>query len=544
MKLTNILKAAALAGALMCTTALTGPAFAASVPEGTALAADQTYTYRVLDTINVVDPQMVEAVEDADVVNNLFEGLYNEDKTGAPVPGVALSYDVNAEKNVYTFHLRDNAKWSNGDPVTAGDFVYGFQRAVDPVNASPYSFFLSLAAVANADEVIAGTKPVTDLGVKAIDDLTFEVTLSASLPYFVKMMAHATVFPAHRATIEKFGADWTKPENIVSNGAYKLVENSPGERVVLERNSAYWDDANTVINKVVVLSINEEDQALTRYLAGELDKTDIPTGQYPSMLEQYPNDAHSAPRLCTYYFSINMTDTAPEALKDVRVRTALSYAVDRDVIINGVLQSGQTPAYTFTPAVTSGFETPDIAYASMTQEERDAKAKELMAEAGYGPDKPLVFEYLYNTSEAHKKIATVVSQMWKEKLGVELTLIDKEFQSVLAERHKQAYQIARNAWCADYNEASTFLSLMVSSNEQNDSKYINPEVDALMLKSQTSENPNTEYKEVEALIARDVPIIPIYFYATSIMMKPAVRDFPFTNGEQIWYAKDLYKVAE
>ena len=210
MKLQAILTAARIGVALLATTALTAPVFAAEVPAGTKLAADQVFKYRVLDNIRALDPQLAEDVDTAYVVSQLFEGLYNEDALGNPVPGAAASYDVNADNTVYTFHLRD-AKWSNGDPVTAGDFVYGWQRAVDPATASTYAYYLGLVNVVNSDDIVAGKLPVTDLGVKAVDDKTLEVTLKASTPWFVKTLAHSTLFAAPKATIAKFGADWTSP---------------------------------------------------------------------------------------------------------------------------------------------------------------------------------------------------------------------------------------------------------------------------------------------------------------------------------------------
>src|SRR3954468_6960676 len=249
MKLQAIWGAAAIAATLMSATALTLPAHAADVPPGTKLAADQTFNYRVLDNINSLDPDIVEDVDTSYVVGNLFEGLYNEDAKGNPVPGAASSYDVNADYTVYTFHLRD-AVWSNGDPVKASDFVYSWERAVGPKTASNYSYFLGLAGVKNADDIVAGKQPITALGVKAIDDKTLEVDLSKPVPYFVRMTAHATLYPIPQAVVEKFGADWTKPENIVGNGAYVLAENSPGERVTVKRNPKYWDDAKTVMNTI------------------------------------------------------------------------------------------------------------------------------------------------------------------------------------------------------------------------------------------------------------------------------------------------------
>jgi oligopeptide transport system substrate-binding protein len=543
MKLKAILGAAAIAVTLMGTTALTMPAFAADVPAGTKLAADQVFNYRVLDNINSLDPDIVEDVDTSYVVGNLFEGLYNEDAKGNPVPGVAESYEANADNSVYTFHLRD-AKWSNGDPVTADDFVYSWQRAVDPKTASNYSYFPGLVGVKNADDIVAGKMPPDQLGVKAIDAKTLEVDLNTSVPYFVRSTAHATLFPIPKKVVEKLGNDWVKPENIVSNGAYVLAENTPGERVVLKRNKAYWDDAKTVLETINFLTINDSNAGVTRFLAGEVDQTDVPPGQFPTMQKQYPDQAHSVPQFCTYYFTINMRGAdgvQVDALKDVRVRQAISYAIDRDVIVNNVLQGGQKPAYFFSPPQTAGFVAPDVEMAFMTQADRDAKAKQLLTDAGYGPDKPVSFTYIYNTDVAHKQVATVVSQMLKEKLGINMTIQDMEFKSLLDMRHKYNYQMARDAWCGDYNEASTFEGLMDSTSSQNDSGYTNPDVDKLLKDAKISKDPNQQYLAVETAIAKDVPIIPIYFYAKVFLQNPAIKGWPYDNVEQVWYAKDMYR---
>lgn len=545
MKTAQTFTAAVLAVALLGATALTAPALAANVPDGTKLAAEQVFKYRVLDNINAIDPQIVEDVDTSSVVRALFEGLYNSGPDGNPVPGVAESHEVNADNTVYTFKLRENAKWSNGDPVTAHDFVYAWQRAVDPATASNYAYFVGLVGVVNADDIVAGKKQKEELGAKAIDDKTLEVTLSFSSPWFIRTLSHATLFPAPKAVVEAKGIEWTKPENIVGNGAYVLTENTPGERVVAKRNPNYWDNEHTVLEEVQWLTINDENQGLTRWRAGEVDQTDVPAGQYPALEAELPDQTHSVPQFCTYYFSVNMTDKQPNAgLKDVKVREALSLAVDRDVIVNGVLQGGQKPAYSFTHPLTAGFKMPDIPAASMTQADRDAKAVALMTEAGYSKENPLTISYIYNTSEAHKKIATVVGQMWQEKLGVTMNLQDMEFQTLLDTRHSKTYELARNAWCGDYNEASTFLSLLDSKSEQNDQGYANADVDKWLAEAKTAADPNVQYAEVEAQAAKDVPIMPIYSYAKVFMQKPDVRGWPFEDVEQNWYAKDLYKVAE
>ncbi|KPN64191.1 oligopeptide transport system substrate-binding protein [Aliiroseovarius crassostreae] len=541
--MTFTIKAALLGSAF----ALASPALAAGTHPvtGEKLADDQTFTYRVLDEHTSVDPQIVEDVTGSEIVRDLFEGLYNQDKDGNLVPGVATGFTTNEDKTVYTFTLRDNAKWSDGTPVTAGDFVYAWRRLADPATASEYQWYVEVMNLKNAGPVMAGEAPLEDLGVKAIDDHTLEVTLESSLPYFALTTTHTSTFPAPKWAIEKHGADWIKPENIVVNGAYKLTEHVANERSVRERNEMYWDNENTIIDKTVALVINDENVALTRYMAGELDRTEIPAGQYPALSQSHPKEAVVFPRLCSYYYTINVSENAPEFLKDVRVRQALSYAINRDIIVDKVLQAGQTPAYTFTPGTTAGFEVPTVEYATWTQAERNAKAAELMAEAGYGKDNPLSLTLIYNTDEAHKKTAIAVSQMWKQALGVNVSLENQEWKTFLNTRGEQNYEIARAGWCGDYNEASTFLDLVQSGSGYNDAKYSNAEVDALLKGAKTMDNPQPNYTKVEEIIAADMPLIPIYHYTEDYMLKSSIAgSWPVKNVEQNWYSKDLYKVAE
>lgn len=537
-------KISTLAALLLASSLVTAPLYAAGThPEtGEALADDQTFVYRVLDEHSSVDPQVVEDVSGSELVRDLFEGLMNQDEDGNLEPGVALHFEANDAKNVYTFTLRDDAKWSNGDAVTAGDFVYAWQRAVNPELGSPYSWFMELMSIENASAILAGEMPIGELGVSAIDDHTFQVRLTAALPYFASMTTHATTFPVHAATLEAHGNDWTKPGNIVSNGAYILTEHLPNERSVRERNTMYWNNGATIIDKVVALVINDENVALTRYMAGELDRTEIPAGQYPRLSQSNPDETTVFPRLCSYYYTINLTDTTNPALLDVRVRRALSLAVDRDIIVEKVTAGGQYPAYTFTPEATAGFNVPDVAAAVMTQAERDALAKELLAEAGYGDG--LEIELIYNTSEGHKKIAIAISQMWKQKLGVTVELANQEWKTFLETRGGQDYQIARAGWCGDYNEASTFLDLVDSNSSYNDAKYSNADVDAMLASAKTAADATDLYTKIEQMIAKDVPIIPIYHYAGNYMIDTDLKNWPVGNVEQNWYSRNLYKVAE
>ena len=532
--------------ALLSGTVLSGAAWAAGThPDtGEALADDQTFTYRVLDELSSLDPQIVEDVIGSEFARDLFEGLMSQDEDGNLVPGVATGYEVSDDKLTYTFTLRPEAKWSNGDPVTASDFVFAWRRAADPATASPYQWYMGLMSIANGEEVIAGDMPPEELGVTAIDDHTFQVTLAAPLPYFPQMTTHATTFPAPQAVIEEFGKEWTRPENIVSNGAYVLEEHLPNERSTRVRNEMYWDNENTILDKVVTLVINDENVALTRYLAGELDRTEVPAGQFPRLKEEHPDEAISFPRLCNYYYTFNLSDSGPEAFKDVNVRKALALAVDRKIITENIMAGGQPEAYTFTPEAVAGFTPPSVEMAEMTQADRDAMAKELLAEAGYGPDNPLSFDMVYNTSEAHQKVAVALSQMWKQKLGVQVELANMEWKVFLEERGNQNFELARGAWCGDYNEASTFLDLLDSDSGYNDGKYSNEEYDALLESAKTAGDTTELYTSAEQILAADMPVIPIYHYAGVYMMDSDVGNWPVNNVEQNWYSKNLYKIAE
>ncbi len=532
---------ASTAGLLLSSTALYAAGHSHPVT-GETLSDNQTFTYRLLDQFPTLDPQLNEETAGSHVIQQLFEGLLSQDSDGNIVPAIATEWEASEGNTVWTFKLRDDAKWSNGDPVVAGDFVYAWQRAANPETASPYAWYVELTEIVNAADIVAGTAAPDTLGVEAVDDHTLKVTLNTPLPYFPNMTTYATLFPAHKATIEAHGSDWTKPENMVSNGAYTLEDLVLNEYFTLEKNPTYWDADNVIIETITGKVVNDGDQALTRYEAGEFDMNDdLPAGQYPALKEKYPTQAASVPRLCSYYYAINLTDSGDPALQDVNIRQALSYAVDRDVIVDQVLKGGQTPAYNFTHSATAGFEVPEIDYGTWSQAERDAKAKELYEAAG---SPALNLELIYNTSESHKQIATVLAQMWKQKLGIETTLSNFEWQTYLDIRGNQNFDLARSAWCGDYNEASTFLDLVTTTHGANDGKYTNSEIDELMSSSKTAEDPQPNYTRVEEILADEMAIIPIYHYANAFLLDDTIKGFPYGNVENNWYVKNFYRVAE
>lgn len=510
---------------------------------GETLAEEQVFTWWQLDEHSSFDPQVAEDTMGAMHARNLFEGLLNQDADGNLIPGVAERYEASEDNKTYTFYLREDAKWSNGEQVKAGDFVFAWKRAVDPELASPYAWYMEIMSIENGGAIIAGEMDPEALGIRAIDDTTLEIKLEDALPYFPSMVTHATTFPVHPATVEEFGDEWTKPENMVSNGAYKLTTHVVNERVEMVRNENYWDNEDTIIDEVISIVVPDVNQALIRWKADEFDwLEEVPTGQFKSLQEEFPNEIFATPRLCSYYYYVNLRDDAPEFLRDERVRKALAYAIDRNVITDQILQAGQFPAYTFTPGATANFEVPDVAWANMTQEELDAEAVRLLEEAGYADG--FEVEILYNTSESHKTVATAISQMWKTKLGVDAKLNNLEWTTYLTERSEGNFELSRAGWCGDYNEASTFLDLMRSESGYNDGKYVNLEVDSLMDEAKSLADPNPNYTRVEEIIADEMAVLPIYHYTFNIALKDDVKGWPFYNVEGNWYAKDLYKVAE
>lgn len=516
-------------------------AFAADVPAGVQLAEKQTLVRNNGAEVQSLDPHKIEGVPESNVSRDLFEGLLISDVEGHPTAGVAEKWE-NKDFKVWTFHLRKNAKWSDGTPVTAHDFVYSWQRLADPKTASPYASYLQYGHIANIDDVIAGKKPTSELGVKAIDDNTFEVTLSEPVPYFYKLLVHPSVSAVPKAAIEKFGDKWTQPANIVTNGAYKLKDWVVNERIVLERNTNYWDNDKTVITQVTYLPISAEVTDVNRYRSGEIDMTynNMPIELFQKLKKEIPKEVHVDPYLCTYYYEIN-NQKAP--FTDVRVRTALKLALDRDIIVNKVKNQGDLPAYSYTPPYTDGAKLTEPAWFKMTQEQRNAEAKKLLAEAGYTADKPLSFSLLYNTSDLHKKLAIAVASIWKKNLGANVKLENQEWKTFLDTRHQGSFDVARAGWCADYNEPTSFLNTMLSDSSNNTAHYKSPAFDKLIgdtLKV-TDEAQRAElYSKAEQQLDKDSAIVPVYYYVNARLVKPWVGGYTGKDPLDNIYVKNLY----
>ncbi|MBY5993744.1 ABC transporter substrate-binding protein [Ferrimonas balearica] len=515
----------------------------ATVPEGTRLHPVQELVRGNGSEPASLDPQKVEGTTGSTITKDLFEGLVQQDADGNIIPAQATHWEVSEDNKTFTFHLREGIKWSNGDPVTAHDFVYGFRRAVDPATASRYAWYLEIATVQNASKIILGEMPPESLGAIALDERTFEVTLEKPVPYFVRMLAHQNTFPAPQKVIEEFGDQWTRPGNMVTNGAYTLEQWVVNERIVLKRSPTYWDNDGTVLDKVTYMAIVSPNTELARYKAGEVDMTlTIPLEHYKSLKQEIPDEIRTTPYLSMYYYEFN---TKVPPYDDPRVRKALSLAINREALTTYVLGQGQRPAYTFTPASVNGFEPPVVKYATWSHEQRLEEAKRLMAEAGYGPDRPLLVNLLYNTSESHKKIAIVIAQLWKP-LGVRVRLENQEWKTFLDTRNQGRFEVARAGWAGDYNEASTMLDVMLSNHGQNKGKWANAEYDAVMAKSRLvadDEERAKLYTRAEEIIAEETPVIPVYESVISRLVKSYVGGYPMNNVEDTIYSKNLYIIA-
>ena len=539
--MTNITKKSLVAAGILTALVAGNVATAAEVPAGVQLAEKQTLVRNNGSEVQSLDPHKIEGVPESNINRDLFEGLLISDVDGKPSPGVAEKWE-NKDFKVWTFHLRKDAKWSDGTPVTAQDFVYSWQRLANPNTASPYASYLQYGHIVNIDDIIAGKKPVTDLGVKALDDHTFEVTLSEPVPYFYKLLVHSSVPPVPRAAVEKFGEKWTQPANIVTNGAYKLKDWVVNERIVLERNTNYWDNAKTVINQVTYLPISSEVTDVNRYRSGEIDMTynNMPIELFQKLKKEIPNEVHVDPYLCTYYYEIN-NQKAP--FNDVRVRTALKLALDRDIIVNKVKNQGDLPAYSFTPPYTDGAKLVEPEWFKWSQEKRNEEAKKLLAEAGYTAEKPLTFDLLYNTSDLHKKLAIAAASIWKKNLGANVKLENQEWKTFLDTRHQGNYDVSRAGWCADYNEPTSFLNMVLSDSSNNTVHYKSPAFDKLIADTLkvTDEAQRSElYSKAEQQLDKDSAIVPVYYYVNARLVKPWVGGYSGKDPMDNIHVKDLY----
>ena len=487
----------------------------ASLATGLPAAAKMVYHRGNTADPETLDQHKTSTVYEANILRDLYEGLVIYDAAAQLVPGVAESWELSDDGKTYTFHLRDDAKWSNGDPVTAGDFLYSFRRIMQPETGAKYANVLY--PIAKAEKIHAGELPSSELGVRTVDTRTLEIDLDAPTPYFLELLTHQTALPVHPPSVEALGADFVRPGNMVSNGAYVLAEFVPNAHIKLTKNPEFHDADQVRIDTVYYYPTEDRSAALRRFQAGELDSNnDAPVEQVAWMRENLGDQFRVAPYLGTYYYAVN---TSKPPFDDPRVRRALSMVIDREFLAEEIWGGTMVAAYSFVPPGIANYGEPAYAdYRTMGMIDREEAAAALLSEAGYGPDHPLKVEIRYNTAENHKNTALAIADMW-QPLGVEVSLLNSDAATHFAVlRDKGDFDVARAGWIADYNDPQNFLFLVESDNGGfNYANYANPEYDALMDKAaaETDLDKRAELLfEAEKIFMRDLPFIPLLYYGS------------------------------
>jgi oligopeptide transport system substrate-binding protein len=469
-----------------------------------------------------LDPQRAEDAFSYDVLRDLYEGLTASTPAGEVIPATATSWRVDDDGKRYLFQLRREARWSNGDPVVAADFVEGFRHALDPATVSGAADLLR--AIENAPAILLGQLPVDRLGVRAVGEYSLEIRLSHPVPFFADILTNTVASPVHRTSLTKPGG-FSTPGTTISNGPYVLAGFSPGAQLHLARNPHYWDASAVAFDEVHYKFVADENVEFMRFRADELDVTNtVPEQRFQELLAAPGSGLQHRATLATFYFTFN-TDQGP--LRGKReLREALSLVVDREAITALVTRAGQVPAYALVPDGTWNYTPARYAWEKDSQQQRVARAVSLYSAAGYSATHPLRLRLLYNENELVQRVCIAIAAMWKEALGVEAELIQMEFKAYLAARADPAqWDVVRVGWTADYNDASTFLDTMSVGSPQNFGRWSSAEYAGLMKSAAAEGNPDRRrdtLQQAESLMLNDYPLLPVYFYVTRRLVQPHI----------------------
>ncbi len=492
-----------------------------------------------------LDPHIATGVPEHHIISSLMEGLVHKDgETLEPRPGVAKSWDISADGRVYTFYLRQDARWSNGDSHNAHDYVWSWWRALQPALGNLYAYMYF--PIANAKAYYDGEiSDFSQVGVKALDDYVLQVTLTEPIPYFLQLLDHYSTYPVHRATVEKFGkADqrgtrWTFEGNIVGNGAFQLKEWKINRRITVERNPHYWNAENVRLNQVVFYPTENVTTEERMFRAGQLHYSGIPSDKIQAYSQSNDPSLRIQPYLGVYFYRLNVDK--PQ-LSDKRVRRALGMTINRDQLVSQITKGGQIPAYAITPPGTMGYyPESDLAF-------DPEAARKLLAEAGYpnGEGFPTT-EILYNTSEGHRKIAVALQQMWKKHLNIDVVLLNQEWKVYLDTVSNHHYEIARAGWIGDYVDPNNFLDMFLCNGGNNRTHWCNPEYDQIILqqvpKAKTHQQRLDLFKQAENILLDEMPVIPIYIYTSNNLVHPTVKNFGRNILNQANY-REMYLESE
>ena len=485
-----------------------------------------------------LDPQKARGFEAQSVLRDLCEGLTTLDKHAAVAPGVASTWGASPDGKTYVFKLRREARWSNGQPLVAADFVAALKRLVDPATGSGYAQYIDV--IVNAADITAGRKPPRSLGVTAPDDSTVAIQLATAAPYLPTLLSHPATCPVHRPTLAQHPEGFARPGVMVSNGAFVLKEWVQGSYILAARNHYYWNDAATHLDAVKYLLIPDENAELARYRGGELEITFVvPRGQFDWIKAHLAAELHVFPQLATYYYGFNLR--RPPFRDNLKLRRALSLVVDRDKLAQLVLRVGELPAWGWVPPGVDHYTSQSFDYRSTPLAERLREAQRLYAEAGFSREHPVRFELRYNSGEVHTKLAVAVASMWKEALGADVRLTQVEFKSLLQDIDRGDVEMFRSSWTGDYNDAYTYAQYLKSDFGVNLPHYSSAEYDALVTRAAAETDAGRRealLEEAERVALREHPLIPLYFYVNKHLVKPQVLGW-YDNVMNVVYSRDL-----
>lgn len=481
-----------------------------------------------------VDPHQAEGTWANDVIGDMFVGLTTENPASEPVPGVATSWETSEDGLTWTFHLRES-NWSDGTPLTAHDFVFGFRRLLDPNTIG--AVYASLQyPIKNAQAINGGAMPVDQLGVTAIDDYTLQVELEYPAPYLPGLFKHYTAYPIPQHVVEQYGDDWTRPENIVVNGPYKLVEWRSGDFLRSVKNPEFYDADSLCFDEIVYYTASDHDAMVRLAQAGQIDMNQsFPTGRLQDTEDKLPGWPRTEPTLSTTYVVANQTEPP---FDDIRVRKALAMAMDREYITSSILQGGENPTYSFVPPGIANY--PDHAefeWKDMPRDQRLAEAKSLLEAAGFGPNNPFEFEYQYRATSNNPRIAPVLQANWSDIADwVRPSIRQVETQALYNSLQNADYALSDSAWIADYNDAYNFLYLMDSgTGPMNYGRYNNPEYDRVLRASNMELDPAKRaqlLKQAEQILLNDVAAMPLLNTVSQELIDPDLTGI-LDNPERI-----------
>ncbi len=478
--------------------------------------------------VTSLDPHKVSGDWENRVVGDMFEGLMEKAANGDNILGTAESYEMSEDGLIYTFKLKESLKWSDGAPLTANDYEYSFKRLFDPKTAASYAWLQF--AVKNAEEFNKGEVSADDVGVKALDELTLQITLKEPTPYFLGSLSHYTAYPVPKHVVEEYGDGWVKLENIVVNGPYKPTEWVPGSHVKSVINAQWYASETLKIDEVIYTTLEDNATALRTYESGGFDWVTVyPKDQYKRLMKEIPEAVQVEPMAGIYYYLFN---TTKEPFNDSELRKALSMAVNREVLAEKIVGTGEVPAYSWVPPGMANYgEVAQVIWAKQPYSERIKLAKEILESKGYTKKNPLKFTLRYNTNDNHKRIAIAIAAMWKE-LGVVVELYNTEVKVHYGDLEQGDFEVARAGWLADYNDPVNFLSLLQTGYGNNYGRYSNAEYDALLKQAANEldlEKRAETLKQAEQLILDDSAALPLYYYVTENIVSPKIKGWEHNN---------------